>query len=231
LLAGNNEAEFISSRLPGLRSSGIRNPHSWSVVDEVDCVQWIKEKLKIFNPNTYSPTYQLPVPEGWSVERFALPPEFAKQINYKGVEDVRFAPGWGDVKTEEYWSYAFLWWMEGNPEIKATNLQDNLKAYYSGLVARNIPIRKIPADKLFPVVASIHSVKTERGDLETWTGTVSMLDYMTQTPMILNILIHKKSYPGQDHAFLFFEVSPKPFAHPIWQKLNMLYADLACVKP
>jgi hypothetical protein len=43
LLGGNNEAEFISSKQPGFRSNGIRNPHSWSIVDEVDCIQWINK--------------------------------------------------------------------------------------------------------------------------------------------------------------------------------------------
>ena len=58
----------------------MRTPYSWSLPDEVDCIQWIKLKLKIFNPQTYSPTYLLPVPEGWSVNDFPLPPDFAKQI-------------------------------------------------------------------------------------------------------------------------------------------------------
>lgn len=230
LLAGNMKAEFLSSKLPGMRSSGKRNPHSWSIVDEVDCIQWIKQKLKIFNPDTYIPTYQLPIPEAWSVEFFALPPDFAQQIIYKGVEDVRFAPGWGDAKTEDYWTYAYLWWLAGNPVIDAESLQTSLKAYYTGLIDRNIPVRKITADKLFPTVVNIHPVKAKTGDLETWSGTISMLDYMSQTPMVLNTLIHKKNCPDKDHIILFFEISPKPSTHPIWQKLNKLNMDIECVK-
>ena len=52
-----------------------------------------------FNHDTYVPTYTLPSPEGWGIERFGIPIEFAPTIPYKGVEDVRFAPGWGDAKT------------------------------------------------------------------------------------------------------------------------------------
>lgn len=42
LLLGNQRAEFIQATGKGLRSSGMRHPHSWSIVDEVECVQWIK---------------------------------------------------------------------------------------------------------------------------------------------------------------------------------------------
>ncbi len=119
LLSGNTNAEFISSKQPGFRASGQRSPFSWSLVDEMDCIEWIKQVLKIFNPQTYSPVYQLTVPEGWGVERFSLPPDFAKQISAIGVEDVRFFPGWGDPKSEEHWSYAYLWWLDGNKDIDA----------------------------------------------------------------------------------------------------------------
>jgi hypothetical protein len=230
LLEGNAEAEFISSKLPGIRSNGLRTTHSWSIVDEVDCILWEKEKLGIFNAPTYKPDYKLAIPIGWPVERFALPPDFAKQIVFRGIEDVRFAPGWGDIKSEEYWSYAFLWRLEGNPEINATILQDNLKIYYTGLITRNIPIRKIPADKITPVVVALLKVKTVSGDAETYSGTIQMLDYMAQKPMTLHALIHKKSCPDQAHGFLFFEISPQQPANSLWLKMNDLYSGFECSK-
>lgn len=42
LLMGNTKAEFIQSDRLGYRSNGTRHPHSWSIVDEVECIQWIK---------------------------------------------------------------------------------------------------------------------------------------------------------------------------------------------
>jgi len=230
LLAGNNEAEFVSSRQPGIRSTGLRSPYSWSVVDEVDCIQWIKKKLKIFNPLTYSPNYLFPVPKGWQTEQFALPPDFAKQLSFKGVEDLRFFPGWGDPNSEEHWSYAFLWALDGKPDIDARLLQDNLKILYTGLIRRNIVPRKIPKEKLFPVEVNIQVVKTTAGDIKTFAGTVHMLDYITQTPMILNLRIHWKDCPDKEHSILIFEVSPKSADHPNWQKLDQLNADFKCVK-
>lgn len=46
LLSGNEKAEFMTAKLPGYRSSGVRHPHSWSIVDEVEFMQWA---LKVFN--------------------------------------------------------------------------------------------------------------------------------------------------------------------------------------
>jgi hypothetical protein len=64
--------------------------------------------VDIFDSHTWKPPYRFDIPKGWGVERFPIPIEFAPQVNYKGVEDVRFAPGWGDKTSEQYWSYTFF---------------------------------------------------------------------------------------------------------------------------
>jgi hypothetical protein len=230
LLSGNADAEFISSKQPGIRVFGQRSPFSWSVVDEADCIQWIKQSLKIFNPQTYLPVYQLAIPEGWSTERFALPPDFAKQLSVTGVEDLRFFPGWGDPNSEDHWSYAYLWWLEGRKDIDVSFLQDNLKILYTGLLNRNIKPRKIPMEKIYPVVVKMKNINAVSGDTKTFEGTVNMLDYINQEPMILNIIIHEKKCADKAHDILLFEVSPKSFSHPNWVKLNKLNADFSCTK-
>lgn len=222
LLLGNNNAEFISSKQSGIRSNGIRNPASLSIVDEAECIKWLKQKLDIFDIDLWIPPYNLDIPIGWTTERFSLPPDFAPQIKYKGVEDLRFAKGWGDTTSEEHWTYAFLWWIEGKPKIDESILQQNLKEYYSGLVARNIPIRNIPANKIVETISSIKKLKTVLNDLETYAGTVNMLDYHTQKPIILNLIIHVKDSKTTNQTVIYFEVSPKPFSHPIWEKLNKI---------
>ncbi len=222
LLSGNSNAEFISAKQPGARSNGIRNPVSLSIVDEAECIKWLKQKLDIFDINLWTPPYELAVPTGWTTEHFSFPPDFAPQITYKGVEDLRFTAGWGDTTSEEHWSYAFLWWLEGNPKIDESTLQQKLKLYYSGLVARNIPIRNIPANKTVSTISSIKKTKTVLNDLETYGGTINMLDYHTQKPITLNLIIHVKDSKTANRTAIYFEVSPKPFSSPIWQKLNKI---------
>ncbi len=46
-----------------------------------------------FNAELYQPTYNLVQPEGWGIERFGIPIDFAPTIPYSGVEDIRFTPG------------------------------------------------------------------------------------------------------------------------------------------
>lgn len=45
VLMGNNRAEFMQSFQTGYRSTGQRHPHSWSIVDEVECINWMKSLL------------------------------------------------------------------------------------------------------------------------------------------------------------------------------------------
>jgi pimeloyl-ACP methyl ester carboxylesterase len=45
ILNGHESAEMIISEKPGVRSNGQRHPHSWSIVDEVECVFWILDQL------------------------------------------------------------------------------------------------------------------------------------------------------------------------------------------
>lgn len=220
LLAGNDQAEFIAAKQPGVRSNGQRHPSALSIVDEADCIQWIKKTLHIFDAATWVPPYDLFIPPGWGVERFVLPPEFAPEIKLKGVEDVRFSPGWGDVKSDEHWTYSFLWWIDGTQKLDAVLLQSYLKAYYTGLVGRNIISRNIPENKLVPTTAAIKKIKAAATDAETYSGTIAMLDYHSLQPITLNCFVHVKDSKVNTHTAVYFEISPQPFAHPVWQKLN-----------
>ncbi len=45
LLMGNNRAEFIQTFQTGYRKNGKRHPHSWSIIDETECIEWIGSLL------------------------------------------------------------------------------------------------------------------------------------------------------------------------------------------
>jgi len=182
-----------------------------------------------FDPATYNPPYTLSAPQGWDVERFAIPIEFAPTIPYKGVEDVRFTPGWGNARSNEYWSYAFLWYLEGKPEMNSQIIEKNLNAYYTGLISRNIEPRKIPKEKVFPVKVSVKKIATDPGDLETYSGTIDMLDYMEQKPMTLNCIVHVKACPGKtNNTFIFHQISPRPLTNAVWTDLKKLWTTFDC---
>ncbi len=44
-LMGNTRAEFMQTFRTGFRANGLRHPHSWSIVDEVDLLRWMRTLL------------------------------------------------------------------------------------------------------------------------------------------------------------------------------------------
>ena len=201
---------FIVATLLFLKSSG----------------QNVNEK---FDGKKWEAPYVLDTIKGWDVERFLIPISFAPAIPYKGVEDIRFSPGWAKKTTNEYWSYAFLWYLEGTVALDANTIENNLKAYYSGLIKVNSDSAKI-ADKLFPVTSSIRARTTEKEDLKTFEGSVTMLDYMSKQAITLNVVIHVRICAGKDKTFVFHELSPMPYSDDVWKRLHQLWINFKCNK-
>jgi hypothetical protein len=185
------------------------------------------KKSKAVN-NTPDASYTLPYPQGWDTELFSIPIQFAPQIAYKGVEDIRFAPGWAKAGSDEYWAYCFLWALQNNPAIDAATIAGNLKAYYTGLINSNISKNKIPASAVFETVTAIEKIPTAIGDTATFKGTIRMLDYMQQEPITLNCMVHLKFCKGQSNIYLFHEISPKPFTDSVWKNLDKIWAGFEC---
>ena len=78
-----------------------------------------------------------------------------------------------------------------------------------------------------PVNPTLAKARTEKGDLETYTGMISSFDYMAQVPMQFYCRIHLK--PGGDSFTpLLIEISPKRFDHPIWQKMEVTTEQFQC---
>lgn len=179
--------------------------------------------------HTWQATYSLPTPKNWSVERFPVPPSFAPSIAYKGVEDIRFAPGWAKSGSAEYWSYAFLWYLDGKPIVTEATLEKDLQAYYTGLFEVNSDSARLAA--LQPIsVTTKFKVDHSSGTQPAFTGTVTMIDYLTYKPITLHCRVRLGSCNEPDKEFVFFELSPQPFTHTIWKSLDQLWQDFACKK-
>ena len=233
LSEGNMKAEFISSKQPGVRSNGYRNAASLSIVDAIDCIQWIKKELHVFspgNPMAFNAPYTFGIPNGWHIERTLFPPPFAPDIKLKGIEEIRFPPGWGVAASHEYWSMAYLFWLNKNQAINADVLKEMLTTYFDGLVITGggaVP-HNIPKDKLIPTKVSIQKKQPEADDIETYSGTINMLDYMAMKPMTLNFMIHVKSCDDKNHFPVFAEASLKPFSDPLWNDLKSMKQHFVC---
>lgn len=183
-----------------------------------------------FDGHKWQAPYHLSIPKDWTIERFLIPISFAPQISYKGVEDIRFTPGWAKPASEEYWTYAFLWYLDGSVKMRAQTITENLKNYYTGLLKVNTDASKVDIEKLPPVTTSFKKMATAKNDLETYSGTVNMTDYMSRKPITLNCIVHLKFCKEENKTIIFYELSPKPFNHKNWAQLNQLWLDFTCEK-
>jgi hypothetical protein len=225
LLAGNSRAEFIPAKQPVVMSNGRRSPNALSIVDETDCIQWIKGLLNILdpsNPRAWIAPYKWMMPEGWRGEPTYLPGTNSPHFPFKAIEDIRFPPGWGVAGSNEYWSVAYLFWLDASQKIDADIVRSTLTTYYDDLVGGAIIRRNLslPPGTIKPVQVTIKKISAEPDDRETYTGTIAMFDYMGKKPMTLNYFVHVKPCIAGGHTALFLEISPKPFDHPIWGKLK-----------
>lgn len=228
MLLGNNDAEFMAAKQPGVRSNGTRNTNSYSIVDEVDCIHWIKKELNIFDGSFWVPPYKLAVPDGWSVERVSLPYEFAPNIGFNGVDDLRLTPDWGDPKGDGHWTYASLWWLNGDQKFDEDVIRKFLITYLEGL-SRWLG-GKAAASVTWSVDPVIKKIKTEEGDRETYSGTISLINFATLQPITLNCLIHKKDCPAAaGHTAILAEISPKPAGNAFWEILHHINKSFDCM--
>lgn len=86
-------------------------------------------------PAAASDPFAYEAPTGWKPERIPFPLGFAPSLSYKGFEQLHFAPGMFDPKSENYFTYFFFWWVEGEPEVTDESLARELVDYYRGLSA------------------------------------------------------------------------------------------------
>lgn len=179
-----------------------------------------------FDGHTWKAPYQLASPEGWGIERFLLPAGFAPEIKYKGVEDIRFAPGWAKKASEDYWSYLFLWYLDGDIKLTASDIGQYLRDYYTGLI--NVNGSAIPKEKIIPVETSIHATKTLAKDQHSFQGTVTMTDYMQQQKIILNVTIHVLACKHSGKTYIIYELSPQSYQHEIWKRMDLIREQFVC---
>jgi hypothetical protein len=230
VLQGNTKAEFISSKVQGQRSNGQRHPHSWNIVDEINLVQWIKEQLH-FYPDHLANLYAYTAPLNWEPETILFPIDFAMALPYKGFEELRFAPGWGDAASNEKWAYTILWWLDDVYNFNEKNLQQNIETYFTGLTKRRAVAEKQDMNNFTRASAQVQKIKTLAGDAATYTATAAIFDaQVTKKPGTLYFKIHLKDCPDKTKTIVLFEVAGNPLNTNAWLQLDKINDDFRCVK-
>lgn len=171
----------------------------------------------------------LEAPEDWRAELLAFPLAFAPSLPYKGVEDIRFAKGWPDKNSEEFWAYALVWDIENDPKLTAIELEKKMKVYFDGLM------EAVAEDKeLEPGVTDNTLALFMPADAKNSTdfiGKVQVYDaFFLQDRITLNMKVRSTYCEKTNKYLVLFHVSPKEYEHEIWKSLEEVSINMDCKK-
>ena len=155
-------------------------------------------------------------PDDWRKEQLQLPLSFAPELDYNGLEDVRFAKGWGDQESEEFWTYRFAWYLDKNPALNTEKLNKEIQLYFDGLMNIIAKGRKISKEKVIATKATF-SKKTKN----SFIGKATVFDaFFTQKTIDLNIKVDYEYCPATKKHIAYFGLSPQSFQHKLWSVID-----------
>jgi hypothetical protein len=156
----------------------------------------------------------LETPAGWAIEQIPIPLGFAPALQFNGVEDIRFAPGWASSDSPDFWTYKFAWEIDEDPQLDEQRLSQILETYFEGLSQAVSQL----GDALQPPAAVFIR------DGERYRGRLRIYDaFTTKAWIYLNARVHGQRR-GEKHLVIF-EFSPQNFDHDVWQKLEQIRID------
>jgi len=163
----------------------------------------------------------LDIEQNWRSERLIFPIAFAPSLDYNGVEEVRFAEGWADKNSSEFWTYTFLWYLNENPELTERKLQYDLAAYFDGLM--NLVSKGQSKD--FPSKIRLKRI----GDSTFYEGEAQIYDaFFTKAMLTLQVSIEEQYCKLNDTYTVLFRFSPKELDDPVWKTLNAIHLNFGC---
>jgi hypothetical protein len=156
---------------------------------------------------------------GWRTETIPFPLDFAPSLKHRGLEELRFSPGMFKPDAPDFWSYAFVWWLEEEPAPVASTLERELPIYFRGLS------EAVAKDK-YKFDAARFKARF-RQEAESIVGQIDSYDaFKTGKPITLNARF-KALQCGKNTA-LVVALSPADLKAAIWSELNALTAKVAC---
>ncbi|MEM7015557.1 MAG: hypothetical protein AAF585_29205 [Verrucomicrobiota bacterium] len=155
--------------------------------------------------------------ENWRGEQILLPPGFAPTMKWKGIEDIRFAPGMFDADSESFFSYALVFLLDEDADISTEGVHEQVLMYYQGLSTAVLKGKGQTTD--------VSKFELKLGEPETADdvtnidGTLDWVEpFATQNQQKLNLQI--RIWKHGDKPALFFIVSPQGKDHAIWTELE-----------
>ena len=174
--------------------------------------------------------FRFEAPADWKQERIALPPSFARDMKLKGIEDVRFAPGMFQAKSDSFFSYMFVFQLDTKPELTPKVIEREFLVYYRGLASAVLKNRNVKLDtvkfalKLKEAKVAKSKQKQPSG-LKQYAGDLKWVEpFVTRKPQTLHLEIQSWAGTKKKHNYLFVVVSPKESTAAIWKTMRDLRA-------
>lgn len=166
------------------------------------------------------------VPAGWKGEQISLPPSFAREMQFKGIEEARFSPGMFQEKSNTFFSYFFVFKIDPGSELTLKNIERELLTYYQGLASTIFKSQKKEIDtsgftcKLTKAIP-VDSQKIYPPGLTEYSATVNWTEpFVTRKPQTLKLIIQAWTDKTTGHGYLFVCVSPQDLKDNIWQSMQ-----------
>ncbi len=164
-------------------------------------------------------------PADWRSEILPFPLKFAPDIQFSGREELRFAPGMFDPQKEDFFSYTFVWWLEGKVAVNQNMLRDNLLLYYRGLYQS---LTESDEESLPPIGVEVNATREPAwmpGAQQNFRAKVDWVEaFVTKKPQTLHMMVAEWYCEDSDHTAVYFAVSPNPNAAELWQTMKGMRA-------
>ena len=161
-------------------------------------------------------------PENWPKEIIKLPPGFAPDMKFRGIEDIRFAPGMFKPDAKDFFTYVFLLDGKYGDKLDKNTIESEILIYYKGL-------GKAVGGKKFNIDPEKFSIDLKSDDGKKFTGTLKWVEpFRTGKPQTLNLEI--TVWNGKEKQFLFALVSPAKKDSEVWKDLKSIQSKLTIKK-
>ena len=181
--------------------------------------------------NSFSQTEKvniLEAPKDWKKESFSFPLDFAPKLNFTGIEEARFAPGWSDKSSEEFWTYSFAWYVDNEIALTENRLEELTAIYFNGLTQMVGTGKGMKSADITNATAIFMNKKAVE-DWQSFEGKVQLFDVFFSEQIIrLNVKV-KALYCAQlDKHLVVFSFAPKAFDNKIWQVFENVHTIADC---
>ena len=170
--------------------------------------------------------FHLPLPDGWHSETLTFPLGFAPDLPYRGLEELRFAPGMFDINTTDFWTYAFVWWINEDASVAPDDLAASLQIYFAGLSTQ------VANQRDMDLTHARYQVELMAVDPSTGSDMVGQAttfdSFVTGRNLVLYLRVRVVPCPGTGHVAVIFDLSPRAFDDESRQMLKTVVEGFGC---